>query len=178
MVLAGDRYAVDPALVAEFDVAEFEREVTAARRALKRQQAGAAAQLEQALTRYRGDFLDGEPVSDWHVEHRDRLQRLYLESLMLLGDEWSREQRHGKAVEAYRRVLARDELHEEAVRALMRALAEAGERSRAMRVYQRFADRLRAELEAEPDPETKRVLERLQDGAVPIRSSGGVARGA
>ena len=178
VTLAGDRYAVDPALVAEFDVADFEREVTAARRALKRQQAGAAAQLEQALARYRGDFLDGEPVSDWHVEHRDQLQRLYLDSLMLLGDEWSREERHAKAVEAYRRVLARDELHEEAVRALMRALAEAGERSQAMRVYQRFADRLRAELDAEPDRETKRIFERMQHGGAPVRASGALAREA
>jgi predicted ATPase/DNA-binding SARP family transcriptional activator len=169
VTLSGDRYIVDPALVAEFDAAELEREVTSARRALKRQQLGAASQLEQALARYRGDFLDGEPVSDWHIEHRDRLQRLYLEALMQLGDEWSREQRHAKAVDAYRRVLARDELHEEAVRGLMRALADAGERSQALRVYQRFAERLRAELDAEPDDETRELLQRLQEGA----SSGG-----
>jgi DNA-binding SARP family transcriptional activator len=178
VTLTGDRYAVDPALIAEFDAADFERDVVAARRALKRQQAGAAAQLEQALARYRGDFLDGEPVSDWHVEHRDQLQRLYLESLMLLGDEWAREQRHAKAAEAYRRVLARDELHEDAVRALMRALAEAGERAQAIRVYHRFAERLRAELDAEPDRETKRILEQLQDGTAPTRASGALAREA
>jgi predicted ATPase/DNA-binding SARP family transcriptional activator len=165
VTLSGDRYVIDPALVAEFDAAELEREVTAARRALKRQQQGAASQLEQALARYRGDFLDGEPVSDWHVEHRDRLQRLYLDSLMQLGDEWSREQRHAKAVEAYRRILARDELHEEAVRGLMRALADAGERTQALRVYQRFAERLRAELDGEPDEETLTLLQRLREGA-------------
>jgi predicted ATPase/DNA-binding SARP family transcriptional activator len=178
VTLVGDRYAVDPTLVAEFDAADFERDVIAARRALKRQQPGAAAQLEQALARYRGDFLDGEPVSDWHDEFRDRLQRLYHESLMLLGDEWFREQRYQKAVDAYRRVLARDELHEDAVRALMRALADAGERSQALRVYQRFAERLRAELDAEPDRETKRLLEHLQDGAGVVRVSGAVAKEA
>jgi DNA-binding SARP family transcriptional activator len=162
---------IDPVFVAEFDAAELEREVADARRALKRQQQGAAAQLEQALARYRGDFLDGEPVSDWHIEHRDHLQRLYLEALMELGDACAREQRHTKAIEAYRRVLARDELHEEAVRALMRALANAGERSQALRVYQRFAERLREELDAEPDDETLELLQKLQEGA----SSGGVS---
>jgi len=164
VTLAGDRYALDPALAAEFDVDDFEREVSDACRALRRQQQGAAAQLEQALRRYRGEFLDGEPVSDWHVEPRDRVQRLYLVALMQLGEEWSREQRYAKAVEAYRRVLARDELHEEAIRALMRALVETGERSQAMRVYHRFADRLRRELDADPDDETTRLLARLQDG--------------
>jgi predicted ATPase/DNA-binding SARP family transcriptional activator len=161
VTLANDRYRVDPAVVEQFDVLEFEREVVAARRALKRQQDGAAAQLEQALAHYRGDFLDGEPMGDWHVEHRDRLQRLYVESLMELGNHHTREERHAKAAEAYRRVLARDELHEEALRALMRSLAEAGERSQALRIYQRFADRLREELEAEPEKETTRLLERV-----------------
>ena len=166
VTLSGDRYRVDPAVLEEFDVVEFERDLVAARRAIKRQQDGAAAQLEQVLARYRGDFLDGEPVSDWHLEHRDRLQRLYVEALTELAAHCSREARHAKAAEAYRRVLARDELHEEALRGLMRALAEGGERSQALRVYRRFADRLREELSAEPEEETTRLLERLQAPAL------------
>jgi DNA-binding SARP family transcriptional activator len=163
VTLAGEYYRVDPALVEEFDAAAFEREVVMARRSLKRQKEGAAAELEEALARYRGDFLDGEPAGDWHVEHRDHLQRLYVEASMELGDQLAREERHAQAAEAYRRVLARDEMHEEALRALMRALTEAGERSQALRVYRRFADRLKKELEAEPGRETMRLFERLQN---------------
>ena len=165
VTLTNDRYRVDPELVEEFDVAEFEREVTAARRALKRQQEGAAAQLEQALSRFRGDLLDGEPVGDWHLEHRDHLQRLYVDSLMELGAQLAKEERHAKAAEAYRRVLARDELHEEALLALMRCHAGLGERSQALRAYRHFADRLRKELEAEPGDRTTRLFEKLQQGA-------------
>lgn len=161
VLLAGERYLVDPTRVEEFDADVFEREVTVARRSLKRQQEGAAAQLDQALSRYRGDFLDGEPASDWHIELRERLQRLYVDSLMELGAQYLREERHSRAAEAYRRVLARDELHEEALRALMRALAEDGERSQALRIYRRFAERLRAELQTEPALETTRLVERL-----------------
>jgi DNA-binding SARP family transcriptional activator len=161
VLLSGERYVVDPALIGEFDAELFEREVMAARRALKRQQEAAAAQLEHALSRYRGDFLDGEPVGDWHVDTRERLQRMYVDSLMELGAQYQREDRPAKAAEAYRRVLARDELHEEALRALMSALAEAGERSQALRVYRRFADRLRSELQVEPAVETTRLVERL-----------------
>ena len=162
VVLVGDRYVVDAALVEEFDAAIFEREVTAARRALKRQQEGAASQLDHALSRYRGDLLDGEPVADWHMELREQLQRLYVESLMELGAQYRREDRHAKAAEVYRRVLARDELHEEALRALMRALGDSGERSQALRLYRRFADRLRTELQAEPTLETRRLSQELQ----------------
>jgi predicted ATPase/DNA-binding SARP family transcriptional activator len=164
--LVGERYRIDPSVVVdEFDAVSFERDVVAARRAIRRQAPGAAAQLEQAVALYRGDFLDGEPAGDWHIEHRDRLQRLYVDALMELGAQYVKEERHAKATEVYRRVLARDELHEDALRALMRALAESGDRSQALRVYKRFSERLRSEMDAEPARETTRLVEQLQ-GAV------------
>ncbi|HJQ19235.1 MAG TPA: bacterial transcriptional activator domain-containing protein, partial [Gemmatimonadaceae bacterium] len=162
VTLVNDRYRIDPGLVHEFDAASFEREVTDARKALERDEQGASARMDQALARYRGDLLDGEPAGDWHLEHRERLQKLYLDALMLLGQRFEVEERHSKAAEAYRRVLARDELHEEAVLALMRAHAALGERSVALRLYQRFADRMRAELDAAPDTATVRFVETLK----------------
>jgi DNA-binding SARP family transcriptional activator len=91
---------------------------------------------------------------------------MYVEALMELGTRFEADERHGKAAEVYRRVLARDELHEEALLALMRALADSGERSQALRAYRRFAERLRQELDAEPDDETTRYFERLQVASV------------
>jgi len=164
ITLTNERYRVDSSILDEFDVTQFEREVSDARRALKRQDEGATTKLEQALARYRGDLLDGEPVGDWHVEHRERLQLVYVQTLMELGAHHAREERHAKAAEAYRRVVTRDELHEEALRALMRSLSDAGERSQALRVYRRFAERLRTEMEAEPAKATLRLFERLGSG--------------
>jgi predicted ATPase/DNA-binding SARP family transcriptional activator len=164
ITLVHDRYRVDPAVLEEFDVLAFERDVADARRSLKRKEEGASAKLEQALARFRGDFLDGEPVGDWHLEHRDRLQRVFVDALMELGARLVAEDRHAKAADVYRRVLARDELHEEALLALMKAHAAMGERSQALRVYRRFADRMREELDAEPDDETTEFFEKLQQG--------------
>jgi DNA-binding SARP family transcriptional activator len=162
--LANERYRIDPTLVAEFDAADFERDLANARRAIKRQEEGATARLEQALSRFRGDFLDGEPVGDWHLEHRERLQRQYVDGLMELGARWVAEERPAKAAEAYRRVLARDELHEDATVALMRCQSAAGERAQAIRVYRRFVDKLREELDAEPGEEAVQLCEQLQQG--------------
>jgi len=162
VTIEGERYRIDPALVADFDAGAFEREVRDARRAVEKEQQGASVALEKALSRYRGDFLDGEPVSDWHLEHRDRLQMVYVDAMMLLGARFEVEERHSKAAEVYQRVLARDELHEEAVLALMRVHAAMGERSAALRLYQRFADRMRTELDAEPARETARFVETLR----------------
>ncbi|HET9010840.1 MAG TPA: BTAD domain-containing putative transcriptional regulator, partial [Gemmatimonadaceae bacterium] len=100
ITLEADRYRVAPEAIESFDVVEFEREVLAARLAAKRQQEGAASRLEAALARYRGDLLDGEPVGDWHLELRDRLQRLYVDSLMELGARHAAEAREQKAAEA------------------------------------------------------------------------------
>jgi DNA-binding SARP family transcriptional activator len=164
VALVNERYRVDPSAIEEFDVAEFEREVASARRALHRQEPDATEQLEHALARYRGDFLDGEPMGDWHLEHRDRLQRLFVDSLMALGARFAKEERWDRAADSFRRVLGRDELHEEALQALMRCHAGLGERSQALRAYLQFADRLKRELEAEPGRETALLYERLQQG--------------
>ena len=164
IALAGERYRVDPRLSLDFDVAAFERETTEALRAAKRKQADAAGRLEQAIQRYRGDLLDGEPVGDWHLEHRDRLQRMYVDGLMQLAALHVVDERYSQAAEAYRRVLARDELHEEAVVALMRCHAAVGERAQALRIYARYAERLKAELDAEPGDDAIDLAERLQQG--------------
>ena len=164
ITLSNERYRVDPEVIAEFDVAEFEREITAARRALKRREDGAAAALERALARFRGDFLDGEPAGDWHLEHRDRMQRVFVDALMEVGDRHAEEGRNAKAADAYRRVLARDDLNEDATRALMRCYAKAGERAQALRLYQRFSEKLRKELDAEPEDETQELIEEIKGG--------------
>ena len=83
------------------------RNLTMARRALRRKEEGAAAALERILCLYRGDFLDGEPAGDWHIEHSDRLQRTFVDSLMELGAQFTADDRHAKAADVYRRVLAR-----------------------------------------------------------------------
>ena len=169
IVLTNDRYRVDPAVLEEFDAVQFEREVVGARRALAHSEARSVDRLEQALARYRGDLLDGEPMGDWHAEFRDRLQRLYVDALMELGARHSREERHARAADAYRRVLARDDLNEHAVLELMRSHARLGERSQGMRAYQRFAERLRREMDAEPGEEATSFFERLQQGADGVR---------
>lgn len=159
---AQDRYRVDPSVVREFDAMSFERDVIAARRALKRGESGATQALEDAVAQYRGDFLDGEPAGDWHLEHRERLQKLAIDALMELGARLVDEERYEKAADRFRRVLARDDLHEDAAHALMLCHVRLGERAAAMRFYQRFADRMREELDAEPSEQMTELFERVQ----------------
>lgn len=162
ITLAHERYRVDPAVIESFDVVAFEREARAALDLLKRDDPGAIACLERATALYRGDLLDGEPAGDWHGPHRDRLQQLFVECLMALGEAHSRLQRHAKAIEVYRRVLVRDAVHEDAVRALMSVLEQSGDRAAALRVFERFVERLKQELKAAPSATITALYRRLQ----------------
>lgn len=160
--LHGDRYVVNPALIAEFDVPEFERGVMSLRAALAAREDGAATALEQLVARYRGDLLDGEVIGEWHLPIRARLQRLCVDALMDLGAYHDSGRRDERAADAYQRVLARDPLHETAARALMQALLRTGAREQALRVAQRFTQRLQRELGMTPDAETADLIARLR----------------
>lgn len=164
--LRGERYVVNPTLLAEFDAQVFERDVVAARLALSKNAEGAVAALEQALAAYRGDLLDGEPVGDWHIAHKLRLQRLYVDALMDLTVAYEAMQRDERAREAYGRILVRDPLHESATRGLMRVHARAGDRPRAKRLFDRFSERLQRELGMSPDREMTALAERIAAGDV------------
>ncbi|HEX6048209.1 MAG TPA: BTAD domain-containing putative transcriptional regulator [Gemmatimonadaceae bacterium] len=164
VVFENDRYRVNWALGVELDVPRFERDVTAARRALRANPASAEAaeRLQSALALYRGDFLGGENAGDWHLEIRDHLRRVWVDGLLALGSYYVAAGAFGDAVDAYRTVVRADELNEEAHRQLMAALARAGHRGEALRHYDRFVEQLENELGARPERKTLSLYEQLK----------------
>ena len=59
-------------------------------------------------------------------------------------------------------MIAVDELSEEAHRQLMLCLARSGDRVEALRQYERLAGMLRKDLDAEPEGETRALVDRLR----------------
>lgn len=163
IIVDGDRYRVDPARHVRFDVADFVAAVTDALRAVTARRPDAAA-LEAALSAWRGPFLDGESVGDWHLEWHDRLQRLYVEGLEALGKLQLDAGDGAAAAATLERLMGTDPLNGSALRTLMLALTQSGRRERALRHYARFCALLDTELGAVPDPETQALAERLRDG--------------
>ena len=157
------RYRIAPDRRVELDAAEFETAATSALRRARRQSA-ATDELRAALALYRGDFLDGEPVGDWHLPLRDRLCRLYTDALLALGDALLRDERHDEAVEVLERLVREEPLDESACRTLMTGRARAGDRSGALEDYQRLAATLAAEYGSKPELESVALFERLQRG--------------
>jgi predicted ATPase/DNA-binding SARP family transcriptional activator len=157
----GERYRIASGVRVTFDVTTFETETVAALRELRRG-IDASERLRTALALYRGDFLQGEKVGDWHLEIHDRLQRLYRDGLRALGNQEAALEHFEEAAGWYERLIAIDELDEDAYRRIMLCRMRMGDRADAARLYQKLSHKLESELGAEPSRETRAIFQQLQ----------------
>ncbi len=155
-----DRYRLDVQGAVRFDARDFEDAVTKAMRAARRGAFPVDA-VRDALSLYRGDFLDGEPVGDWHFEVRDRLARLHADALAASGAALLSAGRHDEAIAAAEQLVAKDPLSEGGYRTLMMARARGGDRDGALREFRRLEAVLRREGSA-PARESAELYQRLQ----------------
>jgi DNA-binding SARP family transcriptional activator/tetratricopeptide (TPR) repeat protein len=114
-----------------------------------------------AARHYGGDLLPACD-DDWVVAERERLRRLAVDVLAGLASEAAAQRSDADVVEHARRLLTIDALHEPACRLLMDALVRRGERSEALRVYDRLTAALARDLGVSPEPATTAVAERLR----------------
>jgi len=116
--------------------------------------------LEQAVLLYRGDLMEG-CYQDWCLCERERLQNIYLIIL-------DRLMAYSEAVGNYESglnygslILARDRAREHTHRRQMRMHYLAGDRTSAIRQYQRCAAALDEELGVKPADSTTRLLQQI-----------------
>jgi DNA-binding SARP family transcriptional activator len=120
-----------------------------------------AASLQAAIEIYRGDLLEGW-YQDWCLYERELLQNKYLTILdKLLGyclshEEYEAGQRYGALILRYDR--ARERTHQ----LLMRLHHLAGDRTGALRQYERCVAALREELGVQPDKSTLALYEEIR----------------
>lgn len=163
VVFEDERYRLGNPASTWLDAAAFEERMLTALRETRRG-APPIDELQALATAYTGDFLDGEPVGDWHLEVRDRLARLHADSLTALGTTLMSVGRHAEAVDAWEALVRREMLHEEGYRGLMRARSRAGDRQGAIREFRRLVSTLRREQAGSPERQTVALLEQLQRG--------------
>ena len=141
-------------------------DVAAFRAAVERRDFAEAARL------YRGELLAGF-YDEWILEERERLVRAHHDALTQLVREHRTRRDFAAAAGYAQQLLDSDPWREDAVRHLIAIRYEAGDRAAALRCYDSFAERLRAEMNVEPMPETQA----LRDAILHSRSTGDV-RGA
>jgi len=109
-----------------------------------------------AIALYTGDLLEGV-YDDWTVAERERLRTRYLAILGESLERFRAKRDFPAALGAANRILATDPWREDVLRALLAIRYEAGDTAGALSEYERFAKRLRDELDVAPMPETVAV---------------------
>jgi len=135
-----------------------------------------------ALRLWNGEFLPGLHVNaggfdQWLDEERLRLTRGAAGAAHRLGFEAEHAGDIASAIAWARRHAELAPYDEPACQRLLQLLDRAGDRAGALTTYEAFTERLRQDLEVEPSPETRRLLEgiRARSTSVGPAATGGVA---
>src|SRR6266566_3946542 len=128
----------------------------------------AAGDHRRAAALIQGDFLEGFGIKgasefeNWLTAERAYWKRRSVDVLVRCCDELLATGALAEATQAARGAWERDAQSDAALRAVMRCLALAGDRAGALKAFQTFAVRLKAEVGTEPDAETRELAERIR----------------
>ena len=165
LITMGDDVILEKSQSVQIDTHTLE---CASRRVLTQLRAGTLAEADMqeisaAIDAYVGPFLDGFD-DEWVLQERERLHCLFVRSTFELMRAAAIQKRYEEALDYGRRILAIDPLRESVQRDVMLLLVLNGQRVEAIRVYERLVSLLRAELNIDPMPETKRLHREIRSG--------------
>jgi DNA-binding SARP family transcriptional activator len=124
---------------------------------------------EEALELYRGDLLEGFFVAGapgfetWLTGRRDTLRRQAAAGAWELAERASGRGNASAAGHWAHRATALEPLDESLLTEAVHLLDSLGDRAGAVRLYDAFARRLQAELDLDPSPETRKLIERIRE---------------
>lgn len=152
---------LNPRAEFSFDVAAFEEGFARAKsRPGEELDVEAARLLARAASFYQGDLLEGW-YHDWCLYERERLQNIYLAVLHRLMCHYEARGDYEAALVHGARILRHDRACERTHRQLMRLHYLAGNRTAALRQYQRCLEALREELGVKPERRTRDLYEQI-----------------
>jgi DNA-binding SARP family transcriptional activator len=154
------------------DVAEFEHAFTTTQGVPgKGLEISHAQLLKDAVELYKGDLLDGW-YQDWCLFERERLQNMHMHMLDKLMS-YSQEHREYEAGQGYGCTILRyDRASERTYRRLMHLQYTAGDRTGALRQYERCVTALHEELGVKPERRTIALYENIRADVMEKAASG------
>ncbi|HEX8137108.1 MAG TPA: BTAD domain-containing putative transcriptional regulator [Pyrinomonadaceae bacterium] len=120
--------------------------------------------LKEAVALYRGDLLEGS-YQDWCLYERERLQHMYMVLLDKITGFCEREQDYETGLNYATVIMRYDRARECTHRRLMRLYYLAGDRTSALRQYERCVTALREELGVKPARRTVELYEQIRRDA-------------
>jgi serine/threonine-protein kinase len=136
-----------------------------------------AGRHREALELYRGDLLEGffadhgDGFQEWLERERNLLRLTAARAARTVAGIHEQAGDLTPAVAAARRSVALAEADERVVRELMQLLDRLGDRAGAIQVFEEFANRLSADFNASPAPETREVIDQIRKRGAATRSA-------
>jgi DNA-binding SARP family transcriptional activator len=128
--------------------------------------APAAESLSAACDLYRGDLLEGW-YGAWCLADRDRYREIYLAARAKLAAYHESKSHFEIAMAHAKAALQLDRANESIHRMLMRLLYRSGDRTGALRQFERCRTALREELGVDPSQETNALLDAIRLDRIP-----------
>jgi DNA-binding SARP family transcriptional activator len=154
LLIEAEWIGINPEINLWLDVAEFEVAAGLLGKSLAKQFAPTTLQkIEAALQVYRGNLLEGW-YNDWCLFERERLQDLYLTMLSRLLDDAELRGDYEKGILYGEKILSYDNAHERTHQRLMRLRYLTGDRTAALRQFERCEVALQRDLDVKPSQET------------------------
>ncbi len=143
------------------DVSEFNRLINLAKDSSSEMER--ADYFRQALALYQGDYFE-DSYSDWCIPIRSHLLAKFLDASYALANYYASHSDVDQSLYIYERILVKDPCREEIYQAIMRIQAQSGDRSGAIRTFQRCTETLRKELKMAPGLQTRSLYEQILKG--------------
>lgn len=147
------------------DVHQFEKQAEAGRAALEEKQfQQAIAFMEEARRLYRADYLLEDLYLEWTIGERERLRDLYLITLTELAEAYAQSGAYRRAINICRQILSVEPCREAVFIRLMLYYYYAGEKGKALQVFQQCEQVLHQELGVAPDRISFDIAQRVEAG--------------
>jgi DNA-binding SARP family transcriptional activator/tetratricopeptide (TPR) repeat protein len=110
------------------------------------------ALLEQMISLYNGDLLEGDEYFDWVLPAREEILSRFIEAAIALAAVYMQQEEHDLTEQLLQRALDTDRFNEEICLRLLALYTATNQRGRAIKLYATFTRRLQEELGLQPDP--------------------------
>ncbi|MBI5876221.1 MAG: hypothetical protein HZB53_01115 [Chloroflexi bacterium] len=156
-----DWITINPQAEFQLDVALFEEAYTRAKDTRGADlDHGNLRDLQVAVELYRDDLLLGW-YQDWALRQRERMEHMYLSMVDKLMSYCEAQGLYESGLSYGELMLCRDRAHERTHRRMMRLYYLCGDRTAALRQYDRCVSALREELSVPPADRTRKVYARI-----------------
>lgn len=123
-------------------------------------------QLRGALSLHTGSLLPEDRLEDWSAIFREQLSHLHQELLVAIAQAEANRGDSRAAIDLLMEAVTIEPANERAHRELMRLYVSTGSRHLALNQYRVLTDKLRRDLEAEPEPASVQLYTQILEGLV------------